>query len=94
MATRVVPDKIDPAAANMPLKLIEKTPESPRIHTVAKHHENLAGLSVKGTENEDTFPALDTWDYWLRTALSNDATDNCRQILLGFILEEDWVGRV
>ena len=94
MTASIIPDKVDPAAANMPLKLIEKTPESPRIHTVAKHHENLAGLSVKGTENEDTFPAPDTWDYRLRTAFSDDTTDNGRQVLLSLVLKKDEIGRV
>jgi len=41
MTASIIPDKVDPAAANMPLEPIEKPPKRPRIYTIAKHHKKL-----------------------------------------------------
>jgi len=94
MTTSIIPNKIDPATANMPLEPIEKTPESPRIHTITKHHKNPTSLSIESTDNKDTFPTLDTWNYRLRTAFSNNTTDDSRQIPFSLILKKDRIGRV
>lgn len=94
MTASIIPDKVDPAAANMPLKPIEKPPKRPRIHTITKHHKNLTSIRIESTNNEDAFPAPDTWDYRLRTAFSDDTTDNGRQVLLSLVLKKDEIGRV